>query len=1065
MRMRLIALLLTVAPGLAAASTLWDSDSPLLAPIPGSPELLHWSAVAAGDGSYVVGVGRSDGVSELLHFDADHQQLRRHRRIRGESAYAIAGAFGLTRLGDGKLYEFDWWRTSQVGENGMSVWVSGDLVARGDLRNRIKQVLRSPTSPLWVSVEERRSTLHRVIRIDQVGRQRIAFESPLGEISAIALAGDDGLYVSRRVNGAPRITRLEAGGDSRWSTNISTPQNTYANALLALDDDHLLVVAQTLYEVPLRLIELDHAGAEVARHELNLDLPPRAIRFVRQLNDHSIQLVAEDYNGANSIIQLAPDRSLAWKFTLPDDTDVLARYLGPPALFNAGEQTRFIARQRVVVDDESIDRYFYYALAADGMLLREVLLPDDPKISGFEPRPSHGDFLSLGRPGQVDGDGVFHQLPLPDLYRSDERALILAAYSAGDERFAVIERRAGRELQAWRRDGSIRWVAGLERPNNTDRSPIHAQLQVSDRALCWFANDSTSGEVILSAVQCFDRQSGAPGLSFQPVNPYQHELPHLLLQGGIVARFAEGGTTLTLRFESALDGAMIRPALSGLNPNLRIVGQPGGGGVGLSGGADVAVYWFDGVTPAEQAFPAQFGSKFILPSGIIQGNYWQPRGTDLLTQPISGPGFSVQVAGQGNPVVIAEPANGGLKLTGLEGATGEVLWTDQIESIEGIPHESVTLADSATADEVVLLVNADADFDLYRIARRDGSRIQTRSFECGAAPCQFHLGGIPHSDAGLDLMVLRQQDAGASALRALHTDLDEPAAVAAQAGVAGLWYHPGLQGQGLVLTYIADSQTLFSPWFTYDSFSTDNDQSDARWYSLQGQASTASDTVDLDLLANRGGVFAAPPQVAAESAGSARLSFHSCDRATLEFDEADRSFGLTQGSLPLLRLGPRTRSCELHDGSIQPGVSVADRSGFSTRQSGAWFDPATSGQGLMVEVVPPSEDDDGLLFAAWFTYDLSPASNDTISQDWFILQSHLSTANAGRAVVPIFRSIGGQHVRRATTNLFRVGEAELTFASCQSLTVAYRFDDTELAAEHGGINGQLQLQRIGGCES
>jgi hypothetical protein len=346
--------------------------------------------------------------------------------------------------------------------------------------------------------------------------------------------------------------------------------------------------------------------------------------------------------------------------------------------------------------------------------------------------------------------------------------------------------------------------------------------------------------------------------------------------------------------------------------------------------------------------------------------------------------------------------------------------------------------------------------------RGNGQRQGRRSVECTGDPCQFLLDGPVASADGLDLLTLRQQVDGTRALRALYQARSgsEPAIRPDQAAIAGLWYHPGLQGQGLVLTYIPSSRTLFAPWFNYTGFGIASDESDLQWISLQGTAELGAERVNLSLLLNANGNFNTPPTTAPEVIGEAELRLSSCDRASLVL----RSELTGSAVIPLVRLGPRPRPCVMADGSIEgPQLSVSDQAGFSIRQSGAWFDQATSGQGLMMEVVPASATQNGLLFAAWFTYDRADSVDDELAQDWFILQSDLADGQSGRIRVPIYRSIGGEMLSRATSNLFVVGEAHVQFSSCTRLTVDYRFNDDALAGQHAGVSGQLDLERIGGC--
>ena len=64
--------------------------------------------------------------------------------------------------------------------------------------------------------------------------------------------------------------------------------------------------------------------------------------------------------------------------------------------------------------------------------------------------------------------------------------------------------------------------------------------------------------------------------------------------------------------------------------------------------------------------------------------------------------------------------------------------------------------------------------------------------------------------------------------------------------------------------------------------------------------------------------------------------------------------------------------------------------------SGSWFEPATSGQGVLMELMPPQPSGNGVLTAGWFTYDPEGADNDERSQHWFLLNGPLVAGSAGR---------------------------------------------------------------------
>lgn len=286
-------------------------------------------------------------------------------------------------------------------------------------------------------------------------------------------------------------------------------------------------------------------------------------------------------------------------------------------------------------------------------------------------------------------------------------------------------------------------------------------------------------------------------------------------------------------------------------------------------------------------------------------------------------------------------------------------------------------------------------------------------------------------------------------------------AAADQPGIAGAWYPVNAPGQGVVIDWIASSRTLFAPWFTYTSTAiTTNDPAQQRWYSLQGTVPADATRAELAIYENTGGNFDAAPATTARRVGSASLEFPSCAQATLRyrFDAGTPVTG--DGVIALTRLTPRYFACREAGGAIAEAEGAASAGGFENRQSGAWFAPATSGQGVMLTVAPG----DGL-FGAWFTYDAAERSDDPTRQSWVTLQAGLANASGGRVVVPLYRTAGGTFdaAKETPPATWQVGEATLSFLSCDRARLDYRFDDSEAAAPQRAKTGSIALERLGGC--
>jgi hypothetical protein len=285
---------------------------------------------------------------------------------------------------------------------------------------------------------------------------------------------------------------------------------------------------------------------------------------------------------------------------------------------------------------------------------------------------------------------------------------------------------------------------------------------------------------------------------------------------------------------------------------------------------------------------------------------------------------------------------------------------------------------------------------------------------------------------------------------------------AAQPGVAGAWFAPYESGQGFVIDYIAESNLLFIPWFTY-TLDGGNDPSGLAWFTLQGSAMVDATGVDLAIGSNNGGAFVSGT-TAAQQVGTGHISFVDCDHGSLSYQFNSDIDGGASGVISIVRLGPATSSCRLADGSLRPAEDAsAPLNGFDALQSGSWFDSSTSGQGIEFTVIPAGGGFSGLLYGAWFTFDPSGNFDDPLHQHWFTLQGDLSTANNGQVTVPIVATIGGSFDNMPTGNSTAIGQATVTFFGCASATLDYQFDSASFAHSYANLSGSVHLSKIAGC--
>ncbi|MFT3791584.1 MAG: hypothetical protein QM741_11005 [Rudaea sp.] len=274
-----------------------------------------------------------------------------------------------------------------------------------------------------------------------------------------------------------------------------------------------------------------------------------------------------------------------------------------------------------------------------------------------------------------------------------------------------------------------------------------------------------------------------------------------------------------------------------------------------------------------------------------------------------------------------------------------------------------------------------------------------------------------------------------------------------QFGVSGTWYNPYTSGQGLVLTTYVDGGgagvgELFGGWFTFDALGN------AQWRTLQGKLPSARGaSYDLTIYSNTGGNFNAPPKATAVVDGTATLTFHDCTHATLDYQLNDGR----SGSLAEARLSVPT-VCSTN----VPAISFSSLPfGYDKAfLSGAWYDPQTSGQGLVVDVIPPQS----LLFAAWYAYaPQAEGQSGAASQRWFTVQAPYSQADSYPNVTqaPIYAVTGGLFDKATRTAGLPVGTADITFTSNSTMTIAYTFT----AGEFAGLCGTISAQKIAGGAS
>ncbi|HJT96672.1 MAG TPA: hypothetical protein VJ696_00010 [Rhodanobacteraceae bacterium] len=258
-------------------------------------------------------------------------------------------------------------------------------------------------------------------------------------------------------------------------------------------------------------------------------------------------------------------------------------------------------------------------------------------------------------------------------------------------------------------------------------------------------------------------------------------------------------------------------------------------------------------------------------------------------------------------------------------------------------------------------------------------------------------------------------------------------------GLTGTWYDPTTSGQGFEFAMQRDAGgggALFGAWYTYNLRGGDSEQ---RWYSLQAGLPIGTTTADFTIFRNVAGNFAAPPATTAVPVGTGSVTFSSCTSGLLTYAFDDGSVG---GLIPIHRL--------MQDVDCEDGSAPSPPSDFG--YSGTWYDPATSGQGFMVEINPGNAQ----AFFGWYTYAINGSADVEASQRWFSAQAPYTVGSTTMDLV-IYASTGGSFGFPGGVETTPVGTATLTFTSCTAATLDYAFTSGEMS----GKTGTIALTRLG----
>jgi Leucine-rich repeat (LRR) protein len=281
-----------------------------------------------------------------------------------------------------------------------------------------------------------------------------------------------------------------------------------------------------------------------------------------------------------------------------------------------------------------------------------------------------------------------------------------------------------------------------------------------------------------------------------------------------------------------------------------------------------------------------------------------------------------------------------------------------------------------------------------------------------------------------------------------------------QFGLSGAWYDTSDSGKGFVIDAMPDHAgpgigTYFGGWFNFlcgiygcPDGAPNDAEGQQQWFSFQDNVDATNPYSRQTVYESRGGNFDAPPTVGATPTGVVAIAFDDCSHGMVRYHMANTLY--TDRTVRLTRLTPSTRC-------TQDGTPVAVPAS-NTLLSGAWYDPTTAGQGLVFDI----NAENGVLFAAWYTYAVNGTRVPPLAgQRWYTLQARIASDARTFHDVHIYDTTGGLFdgplaPEDGIVQTTSVGTTDITFQSCSTLTIDYRFTSGELL----GASGTLHLARL-----
>jgi ELWxxDGT repeat protein len=240
--------------------------------------------------------------------------------------------------------------------------------------------------------------------------------------------------------------------------------------------------------------------------------------------------------------------------------------------------------------------------------------------------------------------------------------------------------------------------------------------------------------------------------------------------------------------------------------------------------------------------------------------------------------------------------------------------------------------------------------------------------------------------------------------------------------VTGSWYDPATSGQGFVLHPIDDNYTVIS-------FYGFEDNGKPLWLTGVGQDLLKTGyTTEIQMNITSGGNFGSftPDQISEQPWGTLRITFDTCSKATAEFG------GLSGAqTMNMVRLaGLEGINCYY---STPPSPESAGL-------TGSWYDPATSGQGLVLHPV-----NDQQMIVSFYGY-----KNDS-ERLWLIGAYNGEVVKGESLVIDMIAASGGNFGEFTPEDITESAWGTLTinFAGCENAT-----------ATLDGVDGQQTMNMV-----